>query len=77
MREEWSDPDRGRVSIGDYTDKWIAERAGLRPLTVQLYQRLLNKYIKPHLGAIPLNRLTTAGVREWRVSLLTQACRRP
>ncbi len=22
-REEWADPDRGRVFLGDYADKWI------------------------------------------------------
>lgn len=71
-REEWADPDRGRVLLGEYADKWISERAGLRPSTVQLYRRLLNKYVRPELGEYPLNRLTTAGLREWRATLLHQ-----
>jgi len=71
-REEWANPDRGRVLLGDYADKWISERAGLRPSTVQLYRRLLNKYLRPELGEYPLNRLTTAGLREWRATLLHQ-----
>jgi integrase len=69
-REEWADPDRGRVILADYADKWISERAGLRPSTVQLYRRLLDKYLRPELGEYPLNRLTTAGLREWRATLL-------
>ena len=32
----------------------------LHASTVQLYRRLLNKYVRPQLGEYPLNRLTTA-----------------
>lgn len=70
-RDEWANPDRGRILLGDYADKWISEQAGLRPSTVQLYRRLLNKYVGP-LGEYPLNRLTTAGLREWRANLLNK-----
>jgi len=32
-RGDWLDPDAGRVPVGDYIAKWIAERPGLAPRT--------------------------------------------
>ncbi|MGH3928827.1 MAG: tyrosine-type recombinase/integrase, partial [Pseudonocardiaceae bacterium] len=70
MRDEWTDPKRGVVKLGDYAGRWITERPGLRPGTEQLYRRLLGKYLVPQLGAVPLNGITTASVREWRSELI-------
>jgi integrase len=70
MRSEWADPTRAKVSLADYADRWIAERPGLRPRTVDLYRWLLRKHIAPYLGAVQLGRLDTPMVREWRSRLL-------
>ncbi|WP_433465923.1 tyrosine-type recombinase/integrase [Spirillospora sp. CA-128828] len=69
-RGEWSDPERARVKLGEYAAKWIDQRAGLRPRTVELYRWLLKKHIAPHLGAVQLGKLSTAMVRDWRSALL-------
>ena len=49
---------------------WIAQRPSLRPRTVDLYRWLLKKHIAPHLGAVPIGKLSTAMIREWRADLL-------
>ncbi|MET7462435.1 site-specific integrase [Nonomuraea sp. NPDC005501] len=67
---DWTDPQRSKVKLGDYADKWIAERTNLRPRTVEIYKGLLKRYIRPHLGGVPIGKLDTATVREWRVLLL-------
>jgi integrase len=67
---DWSDPNRARVLVDDYARLWIAQRPGLRPRTVDLYSWLLKKYISPKLGMIPLSKLDTALIREWRAGLL-------
>lgn len=67
---EWTDPSRAKVRLGDYAARWISERAGLRPRTVELYWWLLSKHIAPHLGAVPLSALSTAMIRQWRSELL-------
>lgn len=67
---EWTDPERAKVKLGDYAERWIAQRAGLRPRTVDLYRWLLARYIAPHLGGVPLGKLSTEMVREWRAGLL-------
>ena len=68
---EWSDPDRGKVRLADYAAAWIAERPGLRPRTVDLYTSLLRNHIAPYLGTVPLGKLSTAMIRQWRAELLS------
>lgn len=70
MKGEWIDPDRGKVTVQEYAERWIAQRANLRPRTVQLYTWLLGKHITPYIGWVPLGRLDTPMVREWRSQLL-------
>jgi integrase len=67
---EWADPDRGKVRLGDYATRWIAQRPGLRPRTVDPYSWLLQRYIAPQLGAVSLGKLSTPMIRDWRAGLL-------
>jgi len=66
----WADPERGKVKLGDYASAWITERSGLRPRTVDLYRWLLKKHITPHIGDVPVGKLSARLVREWRATLL-------
>jgi integrase len=70
MRGEWTDPQRAKVKLADYADRWIAERPGLRPRTVDLYRWLMRRHIAPYLGNVQLGRLDTPMIREWRARLL-------
>ena len=70
VRREWSDPDRGKVPFGPYATVWIAERPGLRPRTVYLYQWTLAKHLEPSFGRIFLSDIDPAMVRRWRLRLL-------
>src|SRR5262245_63116330 len=65
-RGEWIDPARAQVRLSDYADRWITERAGLRPRTVELYRWLLRRHITPWIGGVPLGKIDTPLVREWR-----------
>src|SRR5690348_168928 len=67
---EWTDPERGKVKLGDYGSAWITERPGLRPRTMDLYRWLLRKHVEPYLGGVPVGKLSTRQVREWRATLL-------
>ncbi|MFD0856150.1 hypothetical protein ACFQ07_28180, partial [Actinomadura adrarensis] len=67
---DWTDPERAKVKLGEYASKWIQERPGLRPRTVDLYRWLLTKHITPHLGGVQLGKLSTSMVRSWRAQLL-------
>jgi Phage integrase, N-terminal SAM-like domain len=69
-RREWTDPERAKVLLQDYAERWISQRPKLRPRTVHLYRWLLGKHVTPYLGRVPLGRLDTPMVREWRATLL-------
>jgi integrase len=69
-RQEWVDPRRSNVLLRDYTTRWIDERPKLRPRTVELYRWTFKRHIDPHLGGVPLNRLTTPMIRSWRAGLI-------
>lgn len=67
---DWTDPQRAKITLADYAEKWIGERAGLRPRTVELYKWLLAKHITPYIGDVPLGRLSAAVIRQWRAERL-------
>jgi integrase len=70
IRGEWIDPERGTIRLTDYADRWIVERPGLRPRTIELYRLLLRRHISPYLGDTQVGRLTTPMIREWRSDLI-------
>jgi len=53
------------ITVGVYGAQWIKDRSGLAVRTVELYDWLLNRYIDPELGSLPLTLLTPAIVRGW------------
>jgi integrase len=67
---QWTDPERGKIKLADYAATWIDQRPSLRPRTVDLYRWLLKKHIAPKLGGVPVGKITTAMIREWRAELL-------
>lgn len=71
-RGEWRDPARADLPFGEYAAKWIEQRPGLRPRTMELYRYLLRKHIAPLLGARRLGDFDNnpALIRSWRSELL-------
>jgi integrase len=67
---DWTDPERGKIPLGDYGAAWIKERPNLRPKTVELYRWLFERYILPGLGGVQLGKLSTQMIRTWRAGLL-------
>ncbi len=71
-RGAWTDPDRAKFKLADYADVWITQRPGLRPRTVEIYRGLLRRHISPYLGNVPLGKIDTPMIRDWRARLLHQ-----
>jgi integrase len=68
----WTDPDRAKIKLADYAGVWIAQRPGLRPRTVEIYRGLLRRHVSPYLGNVPLGKIDTPMIRDWRARLLHQ-----
>ena len=70
LRGTWIDPAAGQIPVGVYCERWISERPGLAPRTVEMYGSLRRCHIVPKLGDVMLADLTPARVRSWRKELL-------
>ena len=66
----WADPERARIRLADYAEAWIAQRPGLRPRTLEIYRGSLKRHIVPYLGGVPLGKIDSAMIREWRAEIL-------
>ena len=56
-------PVSGRTTVGDFLDRWLdTVSPRLRPLTLLRYRQLVRHQLTPHLGRVPLARLTPAHV---------------
>ncbi|MFD5175413.1 tyrosine-type recombinase/integrase [Nocardia sp. NPDC058379] len=64
---DWIDPERSKIAVDQYIERWIDQRPRLRPKTLDLYRWLLRAHIRStSLGGTELGKLTTPMVRQWR-----------
>lgn len=66
-RGEWIDPRHGRETVGELWSAWLAraERLGRpQPSTLAKYRGVWRLHLEPHLGPIPLARLTRRDVQD-------------
>ncbi len=73
LQGNWRNPDDARVTLSDFGARWVRERPGLRPRTLDLYRSLFRLHIEPRLGALTLIEVTPAAVRSWRSYLLANS----
>lgn len=76
QRGGWVAPDKGRITLSDYSWDWLDTRLTmrgerLRPKTRDLYEGFLRLHILPTLGDVPLGKLTTVTIRAWHSTLLS------
>lgn len=67
-RGEWTDPLRGRVTVGEYSQEWLRSKVRLKQSTRETYDSLLRTHVTPTWESVPL-----AGVRHEAVSAWVQA----
>jgi integrase len=59
----WVDPNRGRVTVDEWSTRWLATVVHLKPKTRAGYESILAAHVRPRLGAVPISRLDTVAVR--------------
>lgn len=76
-RGSWVDPRGGRMLFGPFADSWLRGRTVRgRPLaarTVESYRYLLESYLSPAFGAIPLGKVAPENIRSWYADLLSRS----
>ncbi|MDX3094555.1 tyrosine-type recombinase/integrase [Streptomyces sp. ME19-03-3] len=70
-RGQWSDPDAGKLSFGDYAVAWLKDRK-MAARTRERHESVVRLHLLPAFGDRPLASITTAQVRAWRTACLTR-----
>jgi integrase len=71
-RGEWTDPRAGRITLTEWTARYVTSEVGLRPSTRSRDERYRNIYILPTLGHVELGKLDYMTVRSWVAALSAQ-----
>src|SRR6266536_4678149 len=70
-RGTWKPPTARRpLTLSEYAERWLAER-DLRPRTASHYRRILERFLLPTLGDMPLPKITPETVRTWHARIVT------
>ena len=67
----------GKQTVSHYLDDWVESYAkvNLRPSTYHNYKRVINTYIKPYIGGVALNQLTSAMVDKMFQQIMEKGCK--
>jgi integrase len=69
LRGAWMDPRVGRLTFGEWWEKWWPTTANLRPSTRARDESYWRARIEPALGTIALDRLDRSALRAWVAQL--------
>jgi integrase len=62
----WVDPAAGRALLAGRAESFLTDRPRpLAPKTLELYRNLLDRFILPTFGDVPIGTITTEAVRAW------------
>jgi integrase len=64
-RGTYTDPARGRLTVGAWTQTWLASKVDLRPTSLVRLEGIVATHLVPAFGTVPLARLGHADVRAW------------
>jgi integrase len=68
-RGEWTDPDRGRLTVGEYSEEWLRSKVRIRPSTRLMYDVVLRNQVLPTWGATRLDAVRHEDVSIWVADL--------
>ena len=65
----WTAPERGRVTVAEWAERWLAAQTGIKPSTHYRYGTLLHAHVLPAWGNHRLADVTHAEVATWVAQL--------
>jgi integrase len=63
-------PSPTAATVGQYLQSWLDTATGRSPKTLERYRELARWQISPHLGDVPLQKLSPEMVRHWHAKLI-------
>src|SRR5690348_580577 len=65
VTQTWTPPARGRVTVAEWAERWLAAQTGIKPSTHYRYGTLLHAHVLPAWGTHRLADVTHADVATW------------
>jgi integrase len=59
------DPAAGRMTVGEWSERWITAQLHLKPKTLASYRSILSTCVLPRWDRVQMGRITFGGVAEW------------
>lgn len=59
------DPGLARLTVGEWSERWLAAQAHLKPSTRERYAGLLREHVAPRWGRVRLADVSHADVQAW------------
>jgi integrase len=69
LTRTWTAPERGRVTVAEWAERWLAAQTGIKPSTHYRYSTLLRAHVLPAWGNHRLADVTHADVATWVAQL--------
>ena len=67
--DTWVDPGRSKMTVGEWSEPWMAGRVHLKPKTLSSYRSLLSTRVLPRWDKVPLTRIRHSDVVAWVASM--------
>lgn len=64
-RGTWTDPALGKVSVGEWAERWLDSKRRIKAKTRRGYRSLLDSRILPAFEEVPLGKLERVDVERW------------
>ena len=69
-RGEWIDPAMSRITVGDWSTRWLQGQSQLKPQTRERYRNIIRVQILPEWERIRLSAISHADVVAWVAKLV-------
>ena len=69
-RGEWVDPAMSRITVGDWSTRWLEGQSQLKPQTRERYRNIVRVQVLPEWGQVRLSAISHADVVAWVAKLV-------
>jgi hypothetical protein len=63
------DPSRSKLTVGEWSQQWLAGQAHLKSSTRERYEGILRKHVLPRWGSTRLSNVNHSAVQQWVADL--------
>jgi len=69
VRGDWTDPRLSRISVEDWSERWLRTKSHLKPKTLAGYRSNLHAHVLPAFGRYQLRHVDRMAVEEWMADM--------